>query len=40
MIDCDELTERKDLRKFVSRKKGVKHEETKRKEKQRYENFS
>ena len=37
MIDCDKLVERKDLSKMVSRKKGVKREETGRKERQRCE---
>ena len=40
MIDCDKLMEREDLRKVVCRKKGVKREKTRRKEKREYENFS
>ena len=40
MIDCDTLVEREDLRKAVYRKKEVKREKTRRKEKQGYENFS
>jgi len=39
MIDCDELIERKDLRKVVRRKKEVERERTGRKEKQGCENF-
>lgn len=39
MIDCDELIERKDLRKVVRRKKKVERESTGRKEKQGCEIF-
>ena len=40
MIVCDKSTERKGLRKVVNRKKGVKREKTRRKERQGCENFS
>ena len=40
MIVCDKSIERKDLRKVVNRKKGVKREKQRRKERQEYENFS
>ena len=39
MIDCDEMIERKDLRKVVNRKRDLKQEKTRRYEKQGYENF-
>jgi len=39
MIDCDELVERKDLRKVVRSKKEVARGKTGRKEKQVCENF-
>ena len=38
MIDCDQLTERKDMRKILNRKKGVKREKT-RKKKRGMKNF-
>ena len=40
MIDCDGLIEKKDLRKVVARKKGVKREKIRRNERQGCENFS
>ena len=40
MIDCDKLIERKDLRKMVNRKKGVKSDKTGKKERQGCKNFS
>ena len=40
VIDCDKLMEREDLRKFLRRKKGMKREKTRRKEKREYEKFS
>ena len=40
MIDCDKLIERKDLRKAVSRKKGLKREMAGKKERQRCKKFS
>jgi len=40
MIDCNELIERKVMRKVVKRKKGAKWEETRREEKEGCENFS
>ena len=40
MIDCDGLIGKKDLRKVVARKKGVKREKIGRKKGQGCENFS
>jgi len=40
MIDYDEFIERKILRKVQYRKQGAEREKTRRKEKQRCENFS
>lgn len=40
MINCDELIERKIMRKVVYKKKGAKWEKTRREEKGGWENFS
>ena len=40
MIDCDELIERKVMRKVVGRKKGAKWKKTRKEEKEGCENFS
>ena len=40
MVDCDKFMERNDLRKVVYRKKGVKREKTRRKERQECQHFS
>ena len=40
MIVCDESIDRKSLRKMANRKKGVKREKTRRKERQGCENLS
>ena len=40
MIVCDESIDRKGLSKIVNRKKGVKREKTRRKERQGCENLS
>ena len=40
MIDCDEMIERKGLRKVVNMRRGLKQEKPRRKEKQGCKNFS